>query len=442
LAVQDSSRPALDLVHQLLTLRPAEQPCLNELLARLAVAFDATGAGFARLFPSAPALRVARGGGPLPDAPLPGDSDPNLLARVREAAGGVVIPCQPRGCVLAAAARPGDGPDFLLWVEDERRSTWTPAEAAALTLFARAFTLPAALADVPPWAEVRERLLRQHRLDQAGRLVRRLAHDFGNVLTSILGFTELSLAQRLPPHSPVLGYLGEVQGTAKTAADWTRLLRLFALSDPVPSRPVSLADAVRAEGVRVRAAWKPGAELVLDLAAGLPGLTADEEHLRQVVHNLLENAHEALPDGRGVVTAAARLLDLTPAACLEYYGRPQPGPHVALSVRDTGTGLAPEVLRRLFAEPFFSTKSRRRGLGLAVVYGIAAANRGGLRVANDPTGGAVAEVVFPAAPVEAAIDNNRVSGVGYREMHDTRHPTPDTRRIRTEIPSQPEGSSE
>jgi signal transduction histidine kinase len=66
----------------------------------------------------------------------------------------------------------------------------------------------------------------------------------------------------------------------------------------------------------------------------------------------------------------------------------------------------------LFAEPFYSTNSRRRGLGLAVVYGVAAANRGGLRLANDPTGGAVVEVVFPAVEVEAAIDNNRVSGEG------------------------------
>jgi signal transduction histidine kinase len=173
-----------------------------------------------------------------------------------------------------------------------------------------------------------------------------------------------------------------------------------------------LADAVRAEETALRPLWQGAVQLVLDLPAALPAVAADEDHLREVVRNLLANAHEALPGGKGVITAAARALDLTAADCLAYYGRMQPGPHVAVTVRDTGSGLSAEALRRVFAEPFFSTKSRRRGLGLAVAYGIAAANRGGLRLTNDPTGGAVAEAVFPAASAGAAKD--RVSGIGYR----------------------------
>ncbi len=383
----------MDLVHRLLSLPPAAQPGLNDLLRQLADAFGATAAGLAPLPETPPALRV----GAMSAGPLPWDGDPALPVRVRESNTAIVLPRQPLGSVLATVATHADGPDFLLWIEDEHRTDWTPAEAAALTLFARAFALPAATDEIPAWAELRERRLRQHRLEQVARVVRKMAHDFGNALTSILGFTELCLHQRMPPGSTLHDYLGEVHRGAKSAAEWTRLLRLFSLRDPNVSRPGSVADAIRAEEMGLRAVWKSGAELTLDLADDLPPVVPDVDGVRQVVHNLLANAGEALPDGKGVVTLTARRLDLSAADCLAYYGRPRPGPHVAVCVRDTGAGLKPDVLRRLFAEPFFTTKPRHRGLGLAVAYGIAIANHGGLRLDNDPTGGAVAEVVFPVA---------------------------------------------
>jgi CheY-like chemotaxis protein/nitrogen-specific signal transduction histidine kinase len=401
LSVQDSSRKALDLVHRLLSLPAAAQPGLAELLAQLADAFGATGAGLAPLPPAAPAVRARARGQQTSSVPLPWESDPTLLAQLRGPGSWVVLPGT-KGSLVATVTGHADGPEWLLWVEDESRTAWTPEETAALVLFGGACSLPVNPATVPRWAEFRERRLRQQRLDEAGRVVRRLAHDFGNVLTSILGFTELSLAQRIAPGNPLHEYLAEVHRGAQGAAEWTALLRLFGLRDPVTSRPGSLAGVVRAEEQAVRAVWNPAAELVLDLAPALPAAAAAEEHLRLVLHNLLENAYEALPASKGVVTLSARPLDLTAEDCLDYYGRLQPGPHVGLRVTDTGAGLTPDARRRLFAEPFFTTKPRRRGLGLAVAYGITAANRGGLRLENGPAGGAVAEVVFPAVRVEPA----------------------------------------
>jgi CheY-like chemotaxis protein/nitrogen-specific signal transduction histidine kinase len=399
LSVQDSSRKALDLVHRLLSLPAAAQPSLADLLAQLADAFGATDAGLAPLPEAAPAVRASARSRQPPAAPLPWDSDPAVLAQLRGSGSFIVLP-RPKGSLVATVAGHADGPDWLLWVEDEHRTAWTPGETAALVLFAGACSLPVDPAAAPRWAEFHERRVRQQRLDDAGRVVRRLAHDFGNVLTSILGFTELSLAQRIAPGSPLHEYLAEVHRGAQGAADWTALLRLFGLRDPITARPGSLAGVIRAEEQALRAIWNPAAELVLDLAPGLPAAAADEHHLRLVVHNLLENAYDALPGSKGVVTLTARPLDLTAVDCLDYYGRLQPGPHVGLRVSDTGVGLTADVRRRLFAEPFFTTKTRRRGLGLAVAYGITAANRGGIRLENGPASGAIAEVVFPAVKVE------------------------------------------
>jgi signal transduction histidine kinase len=82
--------------------------------------------------------------------------------------------------------------------------------------------------DAPRWAAQLERAARQERLEAAARLTRRLAHDFGNVLTGILGFSELALGQQVPAHSVLFNYLTEVHRGAEAGAQLTQQLRLFA----------------------------------------------------------------------------------------------------------------------------------------------------------------------------------------------------------------------
>jgi len=131
----------------------------------------------------------------------------------------------------------------------------------------------------------------------------------------------------------------------------------------------------------------------------LPPLALDGESLREALGQLLDNAREAIA-GQGVVTLSARVADLTEPECQELLGNTSPGPHVEITIADSGCGLSPETRRRLFAELFFSTKLRHRGLGLAVVYGILQTYRGGLRFGPDPEQGTAVRVFLPAlAPV-------------------------------------------
>ena len=128
-----------------------------------------------------------------------------------------------------------------------------------------------------------------------------------------------------------------------------------------------------------------GIDLVLEIAADLPEIAADENQLRQALLNLLRNAKEAMPAGGKLRVA----LDAG-----------EPG-RVSLSVTDTGAGIAPENVGRVF-EPFFSTKAKGTGLGLALVQQIVHEHGGRIEVKSDATSGTTFLLSFPSLPARTA----------------------------------------
>jgi signal transduction histidine kinase len=411
---QDASRAVLDFVHHLLS-RPAGEMSLDELLSGLAGAFQAPEAGIvalpgghllARCPRSTSDSTAARN-----DSVLP--SPEHQSSRMGE-----VLPSpepQREGKRLQTAfGSPGAG--WVLWLEDPRRDTWTPAEAAALALAGK--VLDRVLEDGKPdrrgapcagkhamrspcWARQLERAARQRRLEDAARLARRLAHDFGNVLTGIVGFTELALSQQVPAHSVLSNYLTEVHRGAEAGAAFTHQLRLFGGRQATLRRPCSLAGVLAEDEVRRRAGGDSGVEFLAEFPDDLPLLGVDVEMLKPVLGAVLDNAREALcgpemtPDAPRRITVAARAVTLDPLECRDLYGDLRPGPHVEIVVADTGPGLSVEAHERLFTEPFFSGRSRRRGLGLATAYGILFAYRGGLDVRPGPACGVEVRIVVP-----------------------------------------------
>src|SRR5205823_5535480 len=119
-------------------------------------------------------------------------------------------------------------------------------------------------------------------------------------------------------------------------------------------------------------------QLAVEVPDTLPYVAIDPEPLQHVLTQLLDNARESLgPTGTGSLTLSAHGAELDAAACAGLYGCARPGPHVEVRVADSGSGLEADVRRRLFREPFLTTKPRHRGLGLAVVYRILSAHHGG-----------------------------------------------------------------
>jgi CheY-like chemotaxis protein len=409
----DSSRAALDCIHRLLAQAPSAAPSLAGLLAELVGAFGVRGGGLATLPTGSVCLRHSPGATEM--APL---LQPDLISAARRA-GTVSIPT-PAGSLLAAVGGAGGAPHsgWLLWLDDPR-THWTDAEAAALALAAQALGWRADAAiggsPSPRWAEQLERALRQQRLDDASDVTRRLAHDFGNVLTGILGFSELALGQQLGHHTVLHSYLTEVHRSARSGAVLMQQLRLFSRRKPSGACVCLLGRVLTAEEARLRSRPGPTPSIQVTAAPALPPVAVDAEELQAALAAVLDNACEAVEaatfrvrDALGGasamappdITITARVTELRADDCNDLYGSLEPGPHVEVRVVDRGVGLAAETQRRLFSEPFFSTKSRRRGFGLAAAYGVLHAHRCGIDLHAHAEGGTEVRIILPVAPAD------------------------------------------
>jgi CheY-like chemotaxis protein len=249
----------------------------------------------------------------------------------------------------------------------------------------------------PPFSE--GWLNRQDRLEESAELVRRLAHDFSNVLTGILGFSELNLSL-LGPDSPTCRYAQEIHQAAQQGAEFTQTLRWFSKRGGKSEHVCSLGNLLPAETLRMEQSGSSGVQWRIESAEVTPSVAVETDALRVLLRQLMTNAREAIP-GAGFVTLATRSLTLGEAECRRLIGDAQPGSFVELSVADTGPGFSAEAKSRIFEGLFFSTKPRRRGLGLAVVYGVLRNCRGGISIEDGIDSGSVVRVYLPTALVGA-----------------------------------------
>ena len=247
----------------------------------------------------------------------------------------------------------------------------------------------------------RERLERElagaRRMEVLGRFAGGVAHDFDNLLTAIQGYTSL-LLRDLRPGDPQREGLEEIRRSSERAAGLTRQILAFGRRQAAEAGPV---DVNRLIGNLVRLLPPligDDLALVTVLAPGVGMVRADPGQLEQVVMNLAVNARDAMPDGGRLTlgTANEQITDYDPRASPEL----PPGHYVTLTVRDTGTGIDPATLPSIF-EPFFSTKGRGLGLGLATVYGIVKQCEGHIEVDTAPGRGTTVRVYLPMARAES-----------------------------------------
>ncbi len=240
----------------------------------------------------------------------------------------------------------------------------------------------------------------EQRLEQAAAITGRLAHDFGNYLTGILGFTELSISHA-SADTPQFRYLQEVLQSAQQGAAWIHRLQLFCRRNAGPTWPTCLPTLLSAEEARIRAAQAPNVNVEFNVPGDLPLLEIDAGALQLAIQEIVSNALEATK-GRVAINFAARSVELTPAECHEILGAARSGPCVELSITDDGPGISAQDRGKIFREVFFSTKPRGRGVGLLVVYGILRRFHGGLRLETaGQQRGVSARLYVPVATTDA-----------------------------------------
>jgi nitrogen-specific signal transduction histidine kinase/CheY-like chemotaxis protein len=243
--------------------------------------------------------------------------------------------------------------------------------------------------------------LRQaQKMEAVGRLATGIAHDFNNLITVLIGYSD-ELLEEAPEGSTVHAAAASVRKAAERASSLTQQLLAFSRRQVSASDTVDLNRLIRHMEDMIRRLVGPEIKLEFALQANLGSISADESQISQVVMNLVVNARDAMPKGGSltITTADVELGD----EHLEVI----PGPHVQLTVADTGHGIAAEVRDRLF-EPFFTTKERGQGtgLGLSMVHAIVRQCGGQIVVDSTPGAGSRFHVYFPrqraVVPVPAA----------------------------------------
>jgi two-component system cell cycle sensor histidine kinase/response regulator CckA len=237
------------------------------------------------------------------------------------------------------------------------------------------------------------------RMEAVGRLAGGIAHDFNNLLTAVSGFTDLVL-RTLDENDARRTDLVEVQKGAMRAAALTHQLLAFSRRQILQPKVLDVSALVAEVEKLLDRTIGENIELILDFDPTLEPVLADPGQLEQVVLNLAVNARDAMPHG-GQLRFSTEMVDVDRAAAERRVPMP-PGRYVRLTIADTGTGIAPDIVPHIF-EPFFTTKADKgTGLGLATVYGIVKQSGGYVWVTSQLGLGTSFEIYLP--PVQGAAE--------------------------------------
>ena len=250
-----------------------------------------------------------------------------------------------------------------------------------------------------------EDALRQsQKLESIGTLAGGIAHDFNNLLNAILGQSTLAI-NKLSNENPAKSHIEKSVKAAERAADLTRHLLAYSGQGKFVTEEIDLNRLVK-ENIQILEVSVPKTvQLMFELDPSSPHIRGDISQIQQVVMNLIINGGEAIAPNPGAISVRTGRIALAEndAEYWKYTNTPlQSGNYAFLRVTDTGGGIKPGVLSRIF-DPFFSTKFTGRGLGLAAVLGIVRGHQGGLRIASKEGEGSEFEVIFPllSAPTAA-----------------------------------------
>ncbi len=245
--------------------------------------------------------------------------------------------------------------------------------------------------------EMLDRAQQLQKLESLGRLAGGIAHDFNNLLMAMLGGADLARAE-LPAHHPACEHLDRIIQAARRGSELCRQLLDYAGRGRLTVSEFSLNDLIEDMAHLIAISLPRNVHLDCKLASSLPPIRGDPSRIMQAILNLVTNAAEALDDSPGIiqiVTATERFdqpADAGPGSSAPL----PPGLYVRFDVSDTGPGMSPDTMERIF-DPFFSTRMEGRGLGLPAVLGIVRSHGGGIRVNSRPGHGSTFQLLFPAA---------------------------------------------
>ncbi len=232
------------------------------------------------------------------------------------------------------------------------------------------------------------------KLEAVGRLAGGVAHDLNNLLTPILGYSDLLTIDTSISDS-AKAKLAQVSKAATGARDLVKQLLAFSRKQIMEYQPIDLSTIVEDFDSLIRRTIRENIEISISTSSDLKPVLADRGQIEQVLMNLIVNASDAMPDG-GKLFIETKMTELD-VIYTATHPDVTPGTYVMLRISDTGKGIDQENLSKIF-DPFFSTKGDQgTGLGLATVYGIVKQHKGSVWVYSEPGMGTNFKVYLPAA---------------------------------------------
>jgi PAS domain S-box-containing protein len=250
------------------------------------------------------------------------------------------------------------------------------------------------MVDITERKKMEEELLRAQKLESIGLLAGGIAHDFNNILMAIIGNISIA-SMEAPPNSRIVERLTAAERASLQAKDLTQQLLTFSKGGAPIKSTASVANLIRDSANFALRGSNVRCEMVIP--DDLWPIEVDQGQMNQVINNLIINADEAMPDG-GIIAVRAEnvTLDTDSPAALPL----RPGTYVKLTIFDQGIGIPPEHLSRIF-DPYFTTKQKGSGLGLATAYSIIKKHDGYITVESRLGAGTSFTILLPASANQA-----------------------------------------
>ncbi|MEE8395501.1 MAG: PAS domain S-box protein, partial [bacterium] len=264
--------------------------------------------------------------------------------------------------------------------------------------------------DVTARKTIEEQLRQSQKMEALGTLAGGIAHDLNNILSPIIGYSELLLA-KAPEESEDRTYAGAIVESAQRAKELVSQILLFGRRAGAEKRVIDLGPLVRELAKFTRSTLPKTMVVREEISTGPAPVFCDRSQIHQVLLNLCVNAGQAIPDF-GEITIGLATVELD--GFESFAGHTLSGAHVRIAVRDNGIGMDRETLGNIF-DPFFTTKGvgGGTGLGLSTVFGIVQSHGGGIAVSSEPGAGTTFEVFLPLA--EHAAENPADPGAHVAE---------------------------
>jgi len=254
--------------------------------------------------------------------------------------------------------------------------------------------------DITTQHSLEEKLRQSQKMEAVGQLAGGVAHDFNNMLTGIMGATQL-LPRKISVPEEFNKLINIIIDSTSRAAGLTRKLLDFSRKGKVESAAVDIHNIINATIGILERSIDPKIRIIPQLDAEKSIVNGDPSQLQNAILNLALNSRDAMPAG-GELHIRTRNVHLHLADSMLFGENLIPGIYIEIVVRDTGIGMSSEILKHIF-EPFFTTKEigKGTGLGLAAVYGMIMDHKGSIQVYSEPGNGAAFKIYLP-------VDNNKV----------------------------------